>query len=415
MNREGFVKQPILIIDDDLFIRELLQRILCDEGFDCDVAASAEEALELLEQKNYGLAISDIRMPEMDGLEFLDCVQQRWPELQVVIGSGLDDRDTALEALRRGAVGYMLKPFEPVEVLVHASNALWLRQLEIAHRKRCLSLEQEVESCNQELKCRHRKMVEQEKLASLGQLSAGVAHEVNNPTGYIASNLSTLKKYLNRLEEYLRVQESLITENCSGEGLQKIKTLRKRLKVDNALEDAVEIIADSLEGTERIRRIVMGLKNFSRKESEEMQPVDINQILDETLALCWNELTYKADVVREFADLPLISGLPQKLSQVFLNLLVNAAQAIEGRGTIRVQTRKIHNIIEVLISDTGSGISDENLEKIFEPFFTTKEAGVGTGLGLAILKEILALHKGEIWVESQVGKGTTFGVRLPVA
>lgn len=414
MTRDDLKKEHILIVDDLDTVRELLQRILEVEGFTSDVAASAEEALEMLEKKSYGLMIADICMAGMDGMQLLKISRERWPGMYVVMGTGIDERDTALQALEDGAVGYMLKPFERIEVLVNVNNALWLRQLEIANLSCREQLEEEVASRTADLIENHRKMIAQEKMASVGQLAAGVAHEVNNPTGYIASNLATLQKYLARLEKYLVAQQQLIDTECSEEATAALTQLRRKLKIDLIREDIGEIVEDSLEGTERIRRIVLGLKNFSRKEAEELQPVDINKVLEETLSLCWNELKYKAEVERDFGNLPQISGLPQKLSQVFLNLLVNAAQAIKERGKIGVQSRLVGHQIEVEISDTGCGIPEESLNEIFEPFFTTKEAGVGTGLGLAILQDIVSQHQGEVKVRSLVGEGTTFTVCLPV-
>lgn len=413
MVREDLKNQEILIVDDMSDIRELLERILEVEGFLVTCASSAEEALTVLEGKTFGLMIADIHMAGMDGMNLLKISHQRWPNMQVVMGTGIDDRDTALNALELGAVGYMLKPFERVELLVNVNNALRLRQLELENRNRRAQLEQELEKRSAELVKSHHKMVEQEKLASVGQLAAGVAHEVNNPTGYIASNLTTLQKYLSRMEKYLSLQQAFLEENCSGENLEALLAQRKKLKIDAILKDIDDIVADSLEGTERIRRIVLGLKNFSRKDSEELQPLNVNKVLEETLTLCWNELKYKANVIRDFGDIPEIAGFPQRLSQAFLNLLVNAAQAIEEQGTIRVKSVCVGSTVEVSVSDTGAGIPADTLSNIFEPFFTTKAVGVGTGLGLAILQEIIGQHQGEIRVESQIGQGTTFTLALP--
>lgn len=414
MVREGVIRESVLVVDDDATIRELIQRILSVEGFENEVAASAEEALDLLGRKTYGLCLLDICMQGMNGLELLKRIRQDWPEMQVVMATGVNERETALEALEEGAVGYVIKPFDQIELLVNVSNALRLRQLEDANRTRREELEAEVEQRTADLVESHRKMVEQEKLASVWQLAAGVAHEVNNPTGYIASNLASLQKYLARIEEYIAAQQQVIDQGCQAAQVDELKLLKRKLKIDAILEDIDEVVADSLEGTERIRRIVLGLKNFSRKDAEESQQVDINLILEETLTLCWNELKYKATVERDFGDVPQIMGRAQKLSQAFLNLLVNASQAIEEQGTIRIRSRLVGEKIEVEISDTGCGIPQDALQKIFEPFYTTKDVGVGTGLGLAIVQEIVGLHQGDLRIESEVGAGTTFTISLPI-
>ena len=414
MEYTELTKEPILIVDDVPTMREVLDYILRAEGFKCDQATGGTEALALLEEKKYALMITDIHMDGMDGLQLLRETRSRWPHMQVIIGTCVDERDTALDALENGAVGYMIKPFEQVEVLVNVRNALRLRHLEKAHRRRQEELEIEIEKRTLELMENHRKMVDQEKLASVGQLAAGVAHEVNNPTGYIASNLRTLRKYLERLTQYLHAQQELIDRAVLAGEAEELKGLRRSLKIDSVIGDSGEIVEDSLQGAERIRRIVMGLKSFSRREAEEPQLLDLNEVLDETLMLCRNELKYKADIIREFEEIPQVEGLRQKLSQVFLNLLVNAAQAIEDQGRIVVGTRRVDQQVEVRITDTGVGISPENLDRIFEPFFTTKQTGVGTGLGLAIAQDIVTEHKGQILVESRVGEGSLFCVRLPI-
>ncbi len=260
-----------------------------------------------------------------------------------------------------------------------------------------------------------RQMVQQEKMASIGQLAAGVAHEINNPMGFITSNLGTLAKYLSRFAEFIAAQDNLLAkENTTEADLAQLAALRKKLKYDHIREDAGDLIAESLEGAERVREIVMNLKSFSRSAEKEKQPVDVNLLLENTLKIVWNELKYKARVHRDYGQLPPVLGSPQELTQVFVNLLVNAAQAIPDQGDIRVRTRHAGHEVVVFVSDTGSGISADKLHRIFEPFFTTKEVGKGTGLGLSISYDIIQKHGGSISVESHLDQGTTFTVRLPI-
>jgi two-component system, NtrC family, sensor kinase len=272
----------------------------------------------------------------------------------------------------------------------------------------------ELERAYGELKATQAKIVQQEKMASIGQLAAGVAHEINNPIGFISSNLGTMRKYLEKLAEHIK----FITEASNAlpdEGYrQLLQDHRKALKIDYILTDGRELISESLEGAERVRSIVQNLKSFSRVDESECKAADINECLESTIKIVWNEIKYKANLIRDLGDLPLTRCFPQQLNQVFMNLLVNASQAIEDQGEIRVRTWQEGDSLYASVSDTGCGIPEEVLNRIFEPFFTTKEVGKGTGLGLSITYDIVKKHKGEIFVESLPGTGTTFTIRLPV-
>ncbi len=262
------------------------------------------------------------------------------------------------------------------------------------------------------LKQSQAQILQQEKMASVGQLAAGVAHEINNPMGFIASNLSSLAKYLERLSEFIRALEKKLPSDTPDE---ELAALRKKLKIDYILEDSQHLVAESLDGADRVKKIVQGLKNFSRIDQAERLPSDINECLDTTLNIIWNELKYKCEVKKEYGELPLTVCNPQQLNQMFMNLLVNAAQAIETRGEIRIKTWGDQDWIYTSISDTGSGIPQDKIKRIFEPFYTSKEVGKGTGLGLSIVYDIVVKnHHGDIQVESVEGQGTTFTVKIPV-
>ena len=272
----------------------------------------------------------------------------------------------------------------------------------------------ELEQAYEKLKNTQATIVHQEKMASIGQLAAGVAHEINNPTGFVRSNLSTLDKYVGRLTEFLKAQAKtieLIPENSNTLELSKKK---KKLKIDYICDDADDLIKESIEGADRIKSIVENLKGFSRVDQAEKQVADINECLESTLNIVWNELKYVAKVEKSYGDIQPIECFPQELNQVFMNLLVNAAHSIEKEGTISIKTWKDDEFVYVSVSDTGCGISPEHLNRIFEPFFTTKDVGKGTGLGLSIVYDIITKkHKGDINVKSEPGKGTTFTVKLP--
>ncbi len=273
----------------------------------------------------------------------------------------------------------------------------------------------ELEKAYAELKAAQSQILQQEKMASIGQLAAGIAHEVNNPVGFIMSNLSSLQKYVSRLSEFIDVQTETI-KKLSGDGkiLNAITESRKSLKVDYIIDDLGNLIRESLDGAERVKKIVQDLKSFSRIDEAEWKMADINAGIESTINIVWNELKYKATVKKEYGDIPLTKCNPGQLNQVFMNILVNAAHAIEKQGEITMKTWHDNGYIYISISDTGCGIPADKIDRIFEPFFTTKEVGKGTGLGLSIAYDIVKKHNGDIIVESEVGKGTTFTVKVPV-
>ncbi|MCG2578164.1 ATP-binding protein [Dechloromonas sp. XY25] len=259
----------------------------------------------------------------------------------------------------------------------------------------------------------HNQLLQSEKLASIGQLAAGVAHEVNNPIGFVNSNLGTLNKYITKLLYLLDLYEAVENEVPSA-SRERITAFKVEIDLPFLRDDMVDLIGESIEGTARVRRIVQDLRDFSRPGDSEWQAVDIHAGLESTLNVVWNEIKYKADVARDYADLPMVECLPSQLNQVFLNLLVNAAQAIPGRGVITLRTRREGEHVAISVQDTGCGMPPEIRDRIFDPFFTTKPVGQGTGLGLSVTYGIVEKHGGRIEVASELGQGTTFTVRLPV-
>ena len=273
----------------------------------------------------------------------------------------------------------------------------------------------ELELAYCELKSTQARVVQQEKMASIGQLAAGVAHEINNPMGFISSNLASLAKYTERQNEFIKAQADVIETLTDRDAVEALRNKRRALKIDYILEDGKELIKESLEGAERVRSIVKNLKSFSRVDEADCKYADINECITSTINIVWNELKYKASLIKELGDLPPVKCYPQQLNQVFMNLLVNASQAIEKQGEITVKSWHENGSVYVSVSDTGCGIPPKILNRIFEPFFTTKEVGQGTGLGLSITYDIIKNHQGEISVECPPGKGTTFTIQLPIA
>jgi PAS domain S-box-containing protein len=287
-----------------------------------------------------------------------------------------------------------------------------LSELELKNR--------ELEAAYADLKTSHRQILQQEKMASIGVLAAGVAHEINNPMGFIISNLNSLQKYTERLHQYVSIQSDAI-EALSQHGngatestLARTAESRRSLKIDYILDDSESLVKESLEGADRVKRIVQDLKSFSRVDGTEIAPTDINKVLESTINIVWNELKHKATLKKEYGDVPPVPGNHGQLSQVFMNIFVNAVQAIPDHGEIAVRTWADGSRIHVAISDTGCGIPEDQMSRLFEPFYTTKEIGQGTGLGLSIAYDIVKKHHGEIEARSTVGQGTTFTVTFPL-
>ncbi len=271
----------------------------------------------------------------------------------------------------------------------------------------------ELENAYIELKAAHSQIIQSEKMASLGQLAAGVAHEINNPMSFINSNLVTLDKYISRLNEFILAQSDFIGSiNCGCE--TGLEDKRKMLKLDYIMEDAKQLITESIEGADRVKKIVLDLKSFSRLDMSELNMADINSGLESTINIVWNELRYKVTLKKEYGNIPMTMCNPGHLNQVFMNLLINAAHAIEDKGEIVVKTWDENGFIHVSISDTGCGIPEDKINKIFDPFFTTKEVGKGTGLGLSLAYDIIKKHNGKILVDSKPGQGTTFTITIPI-
>jgi len=273
----------------------------------------------------------------------------------------------------------------------------------------------ELEEAYNQLQSTQAKILHQEKMATIGQLAAGVAHEINNPMGFILSNLSTLDKYLAKLKNYIDQQEQLLQEQTDTAQRQQLQEQRRIARIDRILDDLDDLVAETIEGAERVKRIVGDLKGFSHFNQESEAPADLNEILESAVNIVWNEIKYKAELQRDYAQLPPIICHAHQLNQVFMNLLVNAAHAIEREGQILVRTWQEGADVFVSITDNGQGIPEELQQRIFDPFFTTKDVGQGTGLGLSISYDIVKEHRGEILIDSRPGRGTTMSVRLPVA
>ena len=281
---------------------------------------------------------------------------------------------------------------------------------------------QDLRNALQDLKKTQSLLLQSEKMASIGQLAAGVAHEINNPVGFVKSNLHTIDNYRKDLTRLIQGYEALaacLNTSASQEDhvrqcLDAADDIKQDIDFSFIMDDFENAIQESAEGLMRVAKIVADLKNFAHMEAKEAEWMDINAGIESTLHIVWNELRYKAEVTKELGPLPQVRCYPQRINQAVMNLLVNAGQAIRQKGRISIKTSAANGRVSIEIRDTGEGIAPENLNKIFDPFFTTKEVGKGTGLGLNVVYNIIKSHKGHIDVDSTPGLGSTFTVHLPV-
>jgi len=404
----------VLVVDDEEQVRNLLSDFL-GESYPCSKAASADEALQLLAAESYALVIADVVMPGRNGIELLREIAARYPDVMVVMVSGIDRTQRVLDAVRLGAYDYLIKPCDLDVISMTVERALERRALLRAARQYKLDLERR----NEELRRRKAEMerlqaqiVQNEKMASLGQLAAGVAHELNNPAGFLYGNMELLGECVRGIERLILFYESVPLD---AEATARARVIKDEIDYENTLEDLHSIIKDCHDGAVRIRDVVQNLRTFSRLDEAEFKKVDIHEGIDSTLRLLTRFYgDGRIKLARDYGELPPVDCYAGQLNQVWLNLLVNAAHAASGGGDVSISTRGEGERVVVRVTDTGCGIAPKHLPRIFDPFFTTKPVGDGTGLGLSVTYSIVERHGGEITVESELGKGTTFTVTLPV-
>lgn len=404
----------ILIVDDEESVRNLYAACL-SARFTCVTAKDAQEALVKLASEPFALVISDVQMPGLSGVELLRRIIEQFPDTAVIIVSGVDRTQRVLDTVRQGAFDYLIKPCDLDVLELSVERALEKRTLLRNEQRYKQELEQhnvELERRKTELERLQAQIIHSEKMASLGQLAAGVAHELNNPAGFIYGNMELLSQCAAGIERLLRFyQQAQLPESLVSE----INAIKLEIDYENTLVDIRSIIADCHNGAERIRDIVQNLRLFSRLDEAEFKKIDLCEGIESTIRLLSQyygpgHLTLE----RDYGELPQISCYAGQLNQVWMNLLVNAAQATGTSGKVRISTRKEKQMAVVTVSDNGCGIAPEHLKRVFDPFFTTKPVGEGTGLGLSISYGIIKHHGGWLNVESCQGVGTSFVVTIPI-
>lgn len=553
---------PILIVDDEMPNRNLLSRLLGAKGYDCTTAADAIEARSCLERQSFPLALCDVSMPGESGLDLARHIVGNFPETAVVMVSGLDNPELANTAMEIGAYGYVVKPFKTSEILIHVTNALHRRALEIENsmhrdrlehavkerttdlRKTIASLEQAEKSLREahaetdqlvatissiliavdgdgkitqwnrvaestfgiarsgavgkslydcgiqwasseishliseavaashptnlkdigfrshegkerilgfnlnpfvwerdkptgflllgaditERRILEAQLRQSQKMESIGQLAAGIAHEINTPTQYIGDNTrflqNSFQEVIRILNEHASLIEAFQTGHPTAQLLMEAEKHAKAIDLGYLIQEIPKSIEQSLEGVERVSRIVKSMKEFAHPGSVQKVAADLHKAIESTIAVSRNEWKYVAEMVTDFdPHLPRVPCLLGDFNQVILNLIVNAAHAIadvvrgrEGeKGRITISTHCDGPWVEIRVKDTGNGVPKAIQSRIFDPFFTTKEVGKGTGQGLAISHTVVVeRHGGAIRFETEAGRGTTFILRLPL-
>jgi len=406
--------QRIIVVDDEFHVRNTIAPLLEKRGYRVTTFGTAGDMLASYRRGDGDLVLTDVKMPGMDGVTLLDRIRGLDPDVPVILMTAYADLDMTINALRMGAYDFIIKPFDSEYLLSAVGKGLKFRYLCKFEREHKARLEEAVAAKTKELQELHAQFVLSEKMAAIGLLSAGIAHEINNPVAFIASNLVSMCKYVSRMTDFVAWQAGLIASCCSPDLLAEHERYKRANKIDYVAREMGVMAEESLDGVERIKKIVRSLKSFSRKDENVLVEANLNELVESTLTLVWNEIKYVATLNRELGDIPSIKCYPSQLNQVIVNLLINAAQALNQQGQITIRTLHDGGSVLLSIADTGQGIPPEHLDRIFEPMFTTKEPGKGTGLGLSIVNDIVRKHNGEITVDSEPGRGTTFTVRLPV-
>jgi signal transduction histidine kinase len=399
----------VLVAEDEAVSRHLLQSYLRQWGHEVVLAADGAEAWRLFHQGAYPLVLSDWVMPEMDGLELIRRIRARpaGAYVYIILLTAKTEKQDVIAGMEAGANDFVSKPFDQGEL-----------RARLRAGERIIELEQTLAEQNRALREAQAALVQTEKLASLGQLAAGIAHEINNPIAYVANNLAVLRRdvpaVIQLLDAYRSGRELL--RAAAPDLLAETQRLEEEVDLSYVRDSLPRLFERSLEGLKRVRDIVRNLRDFARLDEADFKEADLNAALQSTLEIIAHELKKNTLQVRtEFGDLPAVLCHPGKVNQVFLNVLLNAVQASGPGGLIEVRTQADETAagIVVEIQDHGCGIKPEHLSHLFDPFFTTKPVGQGTGLGLSVGYGIIRDHGGAIEVESEVGRGTLFRIRLP--
>ncbi|MDY7014783.1 MAG: response regulator [Cyanobacteriota bacterium] len=417
----------ILVVDDNPTNIQVLFDVLSEIGYRVAIAKSGEAALQRLQSYHPDIILLDVMMPGIDGFETCRRLKSdpETREIPVIFMTALSDSVDKVKGLSLGAVDYITKPIQHEETLARIQVHLQLRDSQNALKHRSDELSQTLN----ELQQTQVRLVQSEKMSSLGQLVAGVAHEINNPANFIHGNLPPAEEHIQDLMSFLELYGE-----CHPQSHPKIQAWMEEVDVDYLKEDLPKLMSSLKLGSDRIRKLVLSLRNFSRLDESTFKAVDLHEGIESTLLILQHRLKARPDhpniqVIRDYGQLPPVECYPSQLNQVFMNLLGNAIDALEERdrqrtaeesrlhpSTITIHTQHLpHGAISIRIADNGSGIEESLRSQVFEPFFTTKPVGKGTGLGLSISYQIVTdKHGGKIYCQSVPGQGTEFAIEIPI-
>lgn len=426
-----FTPQLILVIDDTPTNLEVISEALTDAGYEVATAINGERALKQIQHTLPDLILLDVQMPGIDGFETCRRLKEKpkTSDIPIIFMTALSDTESKVTGFSLGAVDYITKPFQEKEVLVRVETHLKLHSLTKELERRVAERTTELSATVERLQQSQLQLIQSEKMSALGNLVAGVAHEINNPIGFIAGNLKPAREYIQDLFHLIDLYQA----NCSNLS-QEAKDAITAIDLDYIREDLPKLITSLQEGTDRICSISMSLRIFSRADQEHKVPFDIHEGLDSTILILKhrlkaNEYRPAIEVIKDYGELPPIDCFPGQLNQVFMNLLTNAIDALEevnqGLSFEEIQARANCILIQtrlltpdnalIRVQDNGCGMAESVKQRIFDHLFTTKSVGQGTGLGLSIVHEIIVKkHSGRIEVQSTPGKGTAFLMQLPV-
>jgi signal transduction histidine kinase len=406
-----------LIVDDSRLNRVFASSLIGKNNLGLTVyfAENGEEALESIRDNNIDIVLLDIIMPGIDGVETLRRIVSTFKQnIKVIMYSTISDGKSLEQCFEIGAVDFIHKPIEEMEFIARLNSVIKQKQLEDER----ITYVKEIEAQKMIISESNIQLMQQEKMAGIGQLAAGVAHEINNPLGFISSNLSVLKEYVTKFYAVYNLFESDL------EGDILLKAIENFIRTEDfkfIFEDLEDLFEETDIGLTRVTEIVKSLRNFSRIDMlEAFDSYNINDGLKDTLIIANNSIKYSANIKTEYGEMVNIDAIGGQINQVLLNMVLNAADAVKNRhdsgmGNIVIKTYIENHYVVFSIKDDGTGIDDDHLSSLFNPFFTTKPIGKGLGLGLSMSYDIIVnKHCGKIDVKSVINEGTEFIVYLPI-